>query len=78
MLAAVLTLTGCGTSTSSGLNQAVGDAAALLPRDAAQIRMLLRIFLLDLAMRKLSYELDFSPERIRVPCHAILELLEEA
>jgi maltose alpha-D-glucosyltransferase/alpha-amylase len=57
--------------------QAVLEVAALLPPDSAQIRMLLRIFLLDLAMRKLSYELDYAPERIRVPCHAILELLEE-
>ena len=49
---------------------------SLVPANGEQIRMMLRIFLLDLAQRKLGYELRHAPERIRVPAHAILELLE--
>jgi maltose alpha-D-glucosyltransferase / alpha-amylase len=52
--------------------------APLVPANGEQIRMMLRIFLLDLALRKLSYELRHAPERIRVPSHAIVELLEAA
>ena len=37
---------------------------------------MLRIFLLDLALKKLGYEVTHAPERIRVPSHAIVELLE--
>ncbi|HWC96975.1 MAG TPA: maltose alpha-D-glucosyltransferase [Candidatus Sulfopaludibacter sp.] len=48
----------------------------LVPSKGDQIRMMLRIFLLDLALRKLSYEVRHAPDRIRVPSHAILELLE--
>jgi len=49
--------------------------AELLPRDRDHLQKLLRIFLLDFAVRKLSYVLIHGPERIRVPAHAILELL---
>ena len=49
--------------------------AVLLPPNAEQLRTLLGIFLLDFAMRKLSYLVSHSPERIRVPAHAILELV---
>jgi len=52
--------------------------APLVPANGDQIRVMLRIFLLDLALRKLSYELRHAPERIRVPSHAIVELLEAA
>ena len=48
-------------------------------RDVAiseQLRSLLNLFLFELALRKLSYELTHSPERIRVPAHMIIELLE--
>jgi maltose alpha-D-glucosyltransferase/alpha-amylase len=50
--------------------------AELLPRDRDHLQKLLRIFLLDFAVRKLSYVLTHGPERIRVPAHAILELLQ--
>ncbi len=48
----------------------------LLPQNPEQIRALIRIFLIDLALRKLAYELTHAPERIRIPAHAINELLE--
>ncbi len=50
----------------------------LLPQNSEQIRALIRIFLIDLALRKLAYELTHAPERIRIPVHAINELLEAA
>jgi maltose alpha-D-glucosyltransferase / alpha-amylase len=48
----------------------------LLPQDPEQIRELNRIFLIDLSLRKLAFELGHAPERIRIPAHAINELLE--
>jgi maltose alpha-D-glucosyltransferase/alpha-amylase len=48
----------------------------LLPQGPEQIRALIRIFLIDLALRKLAQELTEAPERIRIPAHAINELLE--
>jgi len=57
---------------------ATPGVAPLLPAGADQIPTMLRLFLLDLAMRKMSYELGHNPERIRIPSHAILELLEAA
>jgi maltose alpha-D-glucosyltransferase/alpha-amylase len=48
----------------------------LLPQNPEQIRALIRIFLIDLALRKLAYELTHAPERIRIPAHALNELLE--
>ncbi|HWB86154.1 MAG TPA: maltose alpha-D-glucosyltransferase [Bryobacteraceae bacterium] len=50
--------------------------APLLPENPDQRRNLLIVFLLDRSLRKLSYELARSAERIRIPAHAILELLE--
>ena len=50
--------------------------AELLPADPASMRGLLRILLLDLATRKVGYELAHKPERLSIPAHAILELLE--
>jgi maltose alpha-D-glucosyltransferase / alpha-amylase len=57
---------------------AVPAAAALLPQDQNHLRALLDLYLLDLALRKLSFELTHAPDRIRIPSHAILELLEAA
>ena len=54
---------------------ATPGVAALLPQDPGHLQTLLGIYLLDFAVRKLSYVLTHSPERIRVPAHAILELL---
>jgi maltose alpha-D-glucosyltransferase/alpha-amylase len=48
----------------------------LLPQDPEHIRELNRIFLIDLALRKLGFELSHAPERIRIPTHAINELVE--
>jgi maltose alpha-D-glucosyltransferase/alpha-amylase len=52
--------------------------AVLLPADPEQQRKLLEIYLLDYAQRKLAYELMHAAERIRIPSHAILELVEAA
>ncbi len=48
----------------------------LLPQNPEHIRELDRIFLIDLALRKLGFELVHAPERIRIPAHAIRELVE--
>ena len=55
---------------------AAPGVAALLPSNVDQIRAMLQVFLLDLALRKLSYEVAHAPERIRIPSHAIVELVE--
>ena len=54
---------------------ATPGVSALLPQNPEQLRTLLGIFLLDFAMRKLTYALTYAPDRIRVPAHAILELV---
>ncbi len=51
---------------------------ALLPQDREHISELNRILLIDLALRKLGFELAHAPERIRIPAHAISELVEAA
>ena len=38
--------------------------------------MMIRLYLADLALRKLTFELTHAPERLRVPAHLILDLLE--
>jgi maltose alpha-D-glucosyltransferase / alpha-amylase len=50
----------------------------LLPSNTEHLRGLLIVFLLDRAFRKLGFELDNAPERIRNPAHAIVELVEQA
>jgi maltose alpha-D-glucosyltransferase/alpha-amylase len=57
---------------------ATPGVAALLPPNPEETQALIRIFLLDLALRKLSYELTHDPQRVRIPAHAITELLENA
>jgi maltose alpha-D-glucosyltransferase/alpha-amylase len=59
-----------------GAYLAAPGIAPLLPSHGEQIRAMLRIFLLDLALRKLAYEVTHAPERIRIPSHAIVELIE--
>jgi hypothetical protein len=39
---------------------------------------LIRLYVLDLAMHKLAYELGHAPERIRMPCRLIADLVEAA
>ncbi len=51
---------------------------ALLPSDPKHLRGLLVVFLLDRAFRRLSAALAESPERVRIPAHAILELVEQS
>jgi maltose alpha-D-glucosyltransferase / alpha-amylase len=50
----------------------------LMPQAPEQVRMLLRLFVMDLALRKLNFELTHAPERIGMPCHMLLDLLEVA
>jgi maltose alpha-D-glucosyltransferase/alpha-amylase len=50
----------------------------LLPQDREQVRSMLRIFLLDLSLRKLSHRALNAPERVRIAIRAILQLLEGA
>jgi maltose alpha-D-glucosyltransferase/alpha-amylase len=47
---------------------------ALLPQARDQVRSMLDVFLIDLALKKLSFELAHAPERIAVPANALLEL----
>jgi len=49
---------------------------ALLPADTAQLQAILRLFLLEQALRKLNHDLTHAPSRMRVPARAVLELLE--
>jgi predicted trehalose synthase len=58
--------------------RATPGVAPLLPLEPEHLRNLLMIFLLDRAYRKLSFDLMSGPERIRIPLHAILELVEQA
>ncbi len=46
----------------------------LMPQEREQVQFMLDVFLIDLALKKLSFELAHAPERIRVPAHALLEL----
>jgi maltose alpha-D-glucosyltransferase / alpha-amylase len=55
---------------------AVDGIGALLPENAAQVRSLLQLFMLDRAFQRLRFELERSPERMRVPAQAILDVVE--
>jgi maltose alpha-D-glucosyltransferase/alpha-amylase len=48
----------------------------LLPADLEQVRSLLRIYLLDLGVRKLWFEVQHAPERVRIPARGVIELVE--
>jgi maltose alpha-D-glucosyltransferase/alpha-amylase len=48
----------------------------LLPADLEQVRSMLRIFLMDLALRKLWFEVQQAPERVRIPARGLVELVE--
>jgi predicted trehalose synthase len=48
----------------------------LLPADLEQVRSLLRIYLLDLGLRKLWFEVQHAPERVRIPARGVIELVE--
>jgi maltose alpha-D-glucosyltransferase / alpha-amylase len=55
---------------------AAPGVGALLPPNPEHVRMMIRLYLADFALRKLSFELAHAPERIRVPAHLIVDLLE--
>ncbi len=52
--------------------------APLLPRDPEHLRVLTRLYIMDLAMRRLQYELTHAPELVRMPCRLVVDLLEAA
>jgi maltose alpha-D-glucosyltransferase/alpha-amylase len=49
---------------------------ALMPQNRDHLRALLRLFLLEWSLRKLEHLSVSAPERIRIPIHAIFQLLE--
>jgi maltose alpha-D-glucosyltransferase/alpha-amylase len=48
--------------------------ASFLPQDPAEIKMLLRIFLLEKAIYEVGYELSYRPDWIGIPLRAVLAL----
>jgi maltose alpha-D-glucosyltransferase/alpha-amylase len=48
----------------------------LLPKNPGHVRTMIRLYLADIALRKLAFELSHAPERLRVPAHLIIDLLE--
>jgi maltose alpha-D-glucosyltransferase/alpha-amylase len=55
---------------------ATPGVADLLPRNPEHVQTMIRLYLADIALRKLMFELAHAPERLRVPAHLILDLLE--
>jgi len=55
---------------------ATPGVAALLPSNPEHVRIMIRLYLADFALGKLAFELAHEPERIRVPAHLIVDLLE--
>ncbi len=55
---------------------ATPGVAALLPQNPEHVHMMIRLYLADVALRKLGFELAHAPERIHVPAHLIVDLLE--
>jgi maltose alpha-D-glucosyltransferase/alpha-amylase len=52
--------------------------APLLPRNPEHLRVLTRLYIMDLAMRRLQFELAHAPELVRMPCRLVVDLLEAA
>ena len=52
--------------------------AVLLPQDPQHLRMLIRLYVMDLAMHKLALDMGHAADRIRMPCHLITALVEAA
>ena len=50
--------------------------APLLPEDPQHLRILIRLYVMDLAMRKLAFDVSHDAERIRMPCRLITDLVE--
>ncbi len=57
---------------------ATPGVGALLPKHPEHVRTMIRLYLADIALRKLTFELTHAPERLRVPARLIIDLLEAA
>jgi hypothetical protein len=55
---------------------ATPGVAPLLPKDPQHVRMMIRLYLSDIAVGKLAYALKNAPDRLRVPARLIVDLLE--
>jgi maltose alpha-D-glucosyltransferase/alpha-amylase len=51
---------------------------ALLPKNPEHVRQMIRLYLADLALRKLSFALSHSPDRLRAPARLIIDLMENS
>jgi maltose alpha-D-glucosyltransferase/alpha-amylase len=65
-----------GTAFLRGYLPAVLEAG-LVPRDPAQLELLLRVLLIEKAVYELGYELDNRPAWVRIPIQSILRLLDD-
>jgi maltose alpha-D-glucosyltransferase/alpha-amylase len=55
---------------------ATPGVAELLPKNPEHVRTMIRLYLADVALRKLAFQLTHAPERLRVPARLIVDLLE--
>ena len=53
-------------------------SAAFVPRSVEDMDVLLRAYLLEKALYEVTYELNNRPDWVRIPLHAIPQLLESA
>jgi len=51
--------------------------AAFLPPEAADISLLLQVFILDKAVYEIGYELSYRPDFLSIPLRAVKRLLGE-
>jgi maltose alpha-D-glucosyltransferase/alpha-amylase len=51
--------------------------AAFLPPDAADVRLLLNVFVLEKAIYEVGYELSYRPDFLSIPLRAVSRLLRE-
>jgi maltose alpha-D-glucosyltransferase/alpha-amylase len=51
--------------------------APLLPQDPERVRLLTRLYIMDLAMRRVQFQLSRAPERARIPCRLIADLVRD-
>ena len=56
------------------LDSVISDLLGNLIEMSNKVNAMLDVFLIDLALKKLTFELVHAPERIRVPARALLEL----
>jgi maltose alpha-D-glucosyltransferase/alpha-amylase len=65
-----------GTAFLRGYLPAVREAN-LVPRDPAQLALLLRVLLIEKAVYELGYEIDNRPAWVRIPIQGLLRLLDD-